>query len=122
MLQACSARIFSLITYKTPHADRLCQVVDNTHYKPENGHLKQIADVATDLCRFVELLEDAADPGMFGQQFFFSYGTDITLTQQRWASTYEGSKAGRQPLWANADKRFWWNRFLTQPLIGNSHT
>ena len=69
-------------------------------------------------CRLVELLEDGADPGMFGQKFYFSYGTDITLTQQRWTSIYGGSQTGNKPMWANADKRFWWNRFLTQPLTG----
>lgn len=55
---------------------------------------------------------------MFGQKFYFSYGTDVTLTQQRWVSIYGNAEATNKPMWANADKRFWWNRFLTQPFTG----
>lgn len=57
---------------------------------------------------------------MFGQKFYFSYGTDITLTQQRWVSIYGDSRATNKPMWANADKRFWWNRFLTQMFTGDA--
>lgn len=67
----------------------------------------------------MELIEDACDPGIFGQQFFYSYGTDITLTQQRMSDmTRDDPAAARKPQWARADKRFFWNKYLTQPLIG----
>ena len=66
----------------------------------------------------MELIEDACDPGIFGQQFFYSYGTDITLTQQRFAAVHEDPAAANKPQWARADKRFFWNKYLTQPLIG----
>ncbi len=65
----------------------------------------------------MELVEDATDPGVFGQQFFYSYGTDVTLTTQRFTSLSESSSE-RKPQWARADKRFFWNRHLTQPLAG----
>lgn len=66
--------------------------------------------------RMVELIEDATDPGIFGQLFYYSYGTDITLTQQRFTALQE-SEEGHRPQWARADRRFFWNKFLTQPLI-----
>ena len=66
----------------------------------------------------MELLEDACDPGIFGQQFFYSYGTDVTLTQQRLTSVLENPSAAQQPQWARADKRFYWNKHLTQTLTG----
>lgn len=68
-------------------------------------------------CRIVELIEDATDPSIFGQRFYYSYGTDVTLTQQRWTSLQEAGE-GHKPQWASADRRFFWNKFLTQPLIG----
>ena len=68
-------------------------------------------------CRLVELIEDATDPGIFGQLFYYSYGTDITLTQQRFTALQESGE-GHRPQWARADRRFFWNKFLTQPLIG----
>lgn len=67
-------------------------------------------------CRMMELIEEACDPGIFGQQFFYSYGTDITLTQQRFTSLSESSSGEQKPQWARADKRFFWNRHLTQSL------
>lgn len=66
--------------------------------------------------KMMELVEDACDPGIFGQQFFYSYGTDITLTQQRFSALGEDSSGAQKPQWARADKRFFWNKFLTQPL------
>lgn len=66
----------------------------------------------------MELIEDACDPGIFGQQFFYSYGTDITLTQQRFSAVHEDPAAASKPQWARADKRFFWNKYLTQPLVG----
>lgn len=67
--------------------------------------------------KLMELIEDACDPGIFGQQFFYSYGTDITLTQQRFAAVHEDPAAASKPQWARADKRFFWNKYLAQPLI-----
>ena len=69
-------------------------------------------------CRMMELIEEACDPGIFGQQFFYSYGTDITLTQQRFTSLSESSSGEQKPQWARADKRFFWNKHLTQSLTG----
>ena len=67
----------------------------------------------------MQLIEDACDPGVFGQQFFYSYGTDITLTQQRFTALSESSSGDQKPQWARADKRFFWNRHLTQPFTGS---
>ena len=72
-------------------------------------------------CRMMELIEEACDPGIFGQQFFYSYGTDITLTQQRFTSLSESSSREQKPQWARADKRFFWNRHLTQSLTGTCY-
>ena len=74
--------------------------------------------LACTTCRLMELIEEACDPGIFGQQFFYSYGTDITLTQQRFTSLSESSSGEQKPQWARADKRFFWNRHLTQSLTG----
>ena len=66
----------------------------------------------------MQLIVDACDPGIFGQQFFYSYGTDITLTQQRFTALVENPSESQKPHWAQADKRFFWNKHLTQPLTG----
>ena len=71
-------------------------------------------------CRLLELIEDATDPGIFGQQFFYSYGTDITLTQQRLSAVLEDPSAAQKPQWARADKRFFWNEHLTKPFVGKT--
>ena len=77
-----------------------------------------VCAAASSCCRLMELIEDACDPGIFGQQFFYSYGTDITLTQQRFSAVHEDPTAAGKPQWARADSRFFWNKYLTQPLIG----
>lgn len=66
--------------------------------------------------KMMQLIEEACDPGVFGQQFFYSYGTDITLTQQRFTALSESLSGDQKPQWARADKRFFWNRHLTQPF------
>lgn len=46
---------------------------------------------------------------------YFSYTYDITHSSQRISAFSDEQK--QQPLWARADRRFFWNRFLSEPLI-----
>ncbi|KAK9864404.1 hypothetical protein WJX84_006665 [Apatococcus fuscideae] len=67
--------------------------------------------------RYVELLKDAVDPKGSGRGLFFSYGADLTLTQQRVAILAESPDWVGQPLWKRADTRFFWNRKLALPFM-----
>jgi phosphatidylinositol 4-phosphatase len=52
-------------------------------------------------------------------QFFFSWNSDLTSTQQRKAK-YHGNKFTNDPLWARANHKFFWNRDLILDLITSS--
>ena len=69
--------------------------------------------------RYLQLLHMAFSE----HQFFFSFTSDITLTQQKIAkrqSRKQGGGAGHEePIWARADHRFFWNRELVIDLISN---
>ena len=69
-------------------------------------------------CRYIELLKDAVDSKGSGRGLFFSYGADLTLTQQRVAILAENAEWTGQPLWKRADTRFFWNRKLALPFMG----
>jgi SacI homology domain len=68
--------------------------------------------------RYLELLKEAFNPGTAGLGQYFSYETDLTLTQQRAAALAEDAVSGAKPAWGRADARFFFNRAISQPLIG----
>lgn len=47
--------------------------------------------------------------------FYFSYTMDLTNSLQR--TTTNASTSGSDPLWAKADERFFWNRYMMNDLI-----
>ncbi|KAG0166925.1 hypothetical protein DFQ28_006560 [Apophysomyces sp. BC1034] len=61
---------------------------------------------------YIHLLEDHLKQN----SFYFSYGYDLTLSVQQRASY----KSLHAPLWEKADERFFWNRFLSEKLIGST--
>ncbi len=65
--------------------------------------------------RYIDLLRTALNPAEAGRGLYFSYGADITLTQQRWAEA--GEKAGKL-LGKRAEPRFFWNRHLLASFTG----
>ena len=70
------------------------------------------------MCRYAALLRYATHPSGAGKGLFISYGTDLTLTQQRYTQINEKEGAGSMPLHARADPRFFFNRQLLAPLLG----
>ena len=64
------------------------------------------------LYRYVGLLRFAVHPAGAGKGLFFSYGVDLTRTQQR--RTDSGTQLDMQ----KADNRFFFNQILAKPLIG----
>lgn len=68
--------------------------------------------------RYISLLRMALDPAEAGRGLYFSYGADVTLTQQRWAEAQADSKKAGRPLGARAEPRFLWNRHLMAPFTG----
>ena len=71
-------------------------------------------------CRYVKLLRTALDPSGAGRGLFFSYGADITLTQQRFTEACaKGERAGGNALLGErAEPRFFWNAHLLAPFTG----
>lgn len=68
--------------------------------------------------RYIDLLRTALNPAEAGRGLYFSYGADLTLTQQRHAEAQaKGEKAGRL-MGERAEPRFFWNRHLLAPFIG----
>ena len=68
--------------------------------------------------RYAKLLSYAVDPSGAGRGLFFSYSTDLTLTQQRYTTLQADASASKKTLWSRADPRFFFNRQLTSVLTG----
>lgn len=64
--------------------------------------------------RYAKLLRYALDPAGAGQGLFFSYNTNLTLSEQRVAE--RNADTPTKQAWQQAEPRFFWNRFLAQPL------
>lgn len=71
-------------------------------------------------CRYAGLLRYAVDPSGAGKGLFFSYGADLTLTQQRRDVIAKDDSLRNASLADRADGRFFFNRQLTQRLKGLS--
>lgn len=57
---------------------------------------------------------------LYSAPFYFSHGWDLTSSLQRQAQVLQQAAAqGKQALapWEKADERFFWNRYLCEPLI-----
>ena len=61
------------------------------------------------------------DPNGAGKGLFFSYGADLTLTQQRQAVVSQDASLKNASLADRADTRFFFNRQLTLKLKGHCH-
>lgn len=71
-------------------------------------------------CRYIALLRKALDPSDAGKGLYFSPTADLTLTQQRAAELEEqGGKEDAQ-LTARTEQRFFWNRHLLAPFLGEA--
>ena len=68
--------------------------------------------------RFAELLRTALTPAGAGNGLYFSYNTNLTMSQQRYASSQLSSGQASKPAWAAADPHFFWNRHIALPLLG----
>ncbi len=72
----------------------------------------------TPIYRYISLLKTALNPAEAGRGLYFSYGADVTLTQQRYAETQgKGEEAGRF-VGERAEPRFLWNRHLLALFLG----
>ena len=71
-------------------------------------------------CRFAELLRTALTPAGAGDGLYFSYNTNLTMSQQRYASSQLSSSQASRPAWAAADPQFFWNRHIALPLLGDT--
>lgn len=69
-------------------------------------------------CRYAGLLRYAVDPAGAGKGLYFSYGTDLTLTQQRQTTLANDESSNSTSLADRADQRFFFNRQLTLLLKG----
>ena len=58
------------------------------------------------------------DPSDAGKGLYFSPAADLTLTQQRAAELEEQGGKEDAPLTARTEQRFFWNRHLLAPFLG----
>lgn len=56
---------------------------------------------------------------LYSGPLYFSYGWDLGTSFQRQSSSQYSRQA---PLWQKTDERFFWNKFLQQPLIESCET
>ena len=73
---------------------------------------------ACDDCRYIALLRKALDPSDAGKGLYFSHTADLTLTQQRAAELEEQDAREDAPLTRCTEQRFFWNRHLLAPFLG----
>ena len=64
----------------------------------------------------MKLLKYAVDPSGAGQGLYYSYNTNLTLSEQR--NSQQKADDSSKLAWQQAEPRFFWNRFLAQPLTG----
>jgi SacI homology domain len=68
--------------------------------------------------RYMSLFEHGLNPNGPGNGLYFSYGADLTLSEQKFVDVSgDSSKKGRA-LYARADPTFLFNRHLIEPLTG----
>ena len=70
--------------------------------------------------RFAALLETGLSPAGAGDGLYFSYNTNLTMSQQRYAVSQQDPAQASRPAWAAADPQFFWNRHLALPLLGTA--
>ena len=73
---------------------------------------------ACDGCRYIALLRKALDPSDAGKGLYFSRTADLTLTQQRAAELEEQDGREDAPFTRRTEQRFFWNRHLLAPFLG----
>lgn len=54
---------------------------------------------------------------LYSAPFYFSYGWDLTSSLQRQSKVTKEAAGKPVAHWQRADERFFWNRYLSQPLI-----
>ena len=77
-----------------------------TNYKIEKiTHIEAALQKAQDDFIYLDMINS-----ILSQEYFWSYTLDLTRSCQSWVDNNE-------PLWKQADDRFFWNKFLLQPVI-----
>eukprot|EP00775_Hariotina_reticulata_P001529 gene1529-1867_t len=66
--------------------------------------------------QLLRYLQDAICPSGTGRNLFFAYNLDLTLKAQAMSDVLASSAASKS-IAARADKRFFWNRVMSQPLM-----
>ncbi|CAL8466862.1 g6398 [Coccomyxa elongata] len=103
-LVSCS--VLAVIT----HAEKVADLRGHAVFKVTGTRLIESGTSSSkDDPKYIDLLRTAMNPAEAGRGLYFSYGADITLTQQRWAEA--GEKASKL-LGKRAEPRFFWNRHL----------
>lgn len=69
-------------------------------------------------CRFLKLLKSGTNPQRYASGLYFAYGGDPTLSQQRYEAVQADPHAAGLAPWQRAAPSFFWNRALSQPLLG----
>ncbi|KAK9805735.1 hypothetical protein WJX73_003446 [Symbiochloris irregularis] len=64
--------------------------------------------------RYLKLLKLGLDPSGAAQGLFFSYNTNLSLSEQRIHE--QNADNPTRPAWQQADSRFFWNRHLAKPF------
>ncbi|PWN22634.1 hypothetical protein BCV69DRAFT_280226 [Microstroma glucosiphilum] len=59
---------------------------------------------------------------LYSAPFYFSYGWDLTSSLQRQARVTKQAGEKAVPAWKRADERFFWNHYLSEPLIEATRT
>lgn len=68
---------------------------------------------------YLNLVRTAINPRAHGRGLHFSYTKHITLCSEREADL--GETAIGKHWWDAEEKQFFWNRFLSDPIIGRRH-
>ena len=69
-------------------------------------------------CRYIALLRKALDPSDAGKGLYYSCTADLTLTQQRAAELEAAGGKEDSALTARSEQRFFWNKHLLSPFLG----
>ncbi|KAL7420895.1 Phosphoinositide phosphatase sac1 [Cryptotrichosporon argae] len=118
ILSLATTDFLIVVTARTPS----CRLLSHPIYLATDFRLLPLSPLSTSSAILDHPVEKElvalVEQGLKSGRLWFSYGWDLTNTLQRQKEAEDGGKGlGKEPMWKRADERFFWNKYLMEPLI-----